>query len=135
MRWSATHGRFVVFAGLLLLAWYLSSLLETNGGWGWHDPMAISPWRGHQLAGWTALVAGAAVAGAAMWRPTRWTIFAPALIATLTYVVIRPVYLIGTPPDYFLSDQAVARWYLTASCLLQVLALGSTLIPPARRAV
>jgi hypothetical protein len=59
---------------------------------------------------------------------------APVLVAALR-LMIRQLYLIGSPADYFLSDRASARWYLAALCLLQIVALGLTMLPPARRRI
>lgn len=134
MRWSTGRGRFVVLASLLLLAWYVSVLLETNAGWGWRDPEYAVSWKGRQLALWTSVLAAASLMGAAIWRPSSWTILAPALVAAVS-LVIRRLYLIGSPPDYFLSDQASARWYVAGLCLIQLVAVGLTLVPPARRQV
>ncbi len=134
MRWSTTRGRLVVIASLALLVWYVSVLLRTNAGWGWSDPEYAVPWSGRRLASGTAVALAAALIGAAIWRPSRWTILVPALVA-LVSLMIRRLYLIGSPPDYFLSDQASARWYLAALCLLQLVAVGLTVIPPVRRRI
>jgi hypothetical protein len=132
MRWSATQARFVVLASLALLGWYVSTLMETNAGWGWGDPEFSATWSGRPLAIWTAVAAAAALIGAAIWRPSRWTILAPALVAALG-LVIRQLYVIGSPPDFFLSDHASARWYLAGLCLLQLVVLGLTIIPAVGR--
>ncbi len=134
MRWSTTRGRLVVIASLALLVWYVSGLLQTNAGWGWGDPEYAASWSGRRLASGTAVALAAALIGAAIWRPSRWTILVPALVA-LVSLMIRRLYLIGSPPDYFLSDQASARWYLAALCLLQLVAVGLTVIPPVRRRI
>jgi hypothetical protein len=132
MNWSATKGRFVVIASLVALAWYVSVLVETNAGWGWNDPEYAAAWSGRSLAVWMAAAGAAGLMAAAVWRPRRWTILAPALIAGLS-LVIRRLYVIGSPPDYFLSDQASARWFLAALCLLQLIAVALTVVPPAGR--
>ena len=119
-----------MLGALFLLTWYVSVLLETNAGWGWGDPEYAVPWKGRQLASWASVAAGAALVAAAIWRPSWWTILAPAMVGALTHVVIRRLYLIGSPPDYFLSDRASVRWFFAASCVLQVVALGLTLVPP-----
>jgi hypothetical protein len=128
MSWSATKGRFVVIASLVALAWYVSVLVNTNAGWGWTDPAYAEAWSGRSLAIWMAAVGAAGLMAAAVWRPHRWTIFAPALIAGLS-LVIRRLYVIGSPPDYFLSDRASARWFLVALCFLQLIAVALTVVP------
>ena len=132
MNWSPAKGQFVVLASLVPLAWYVSVLVNTNAGWGWTDPEYAVPWTGRGVATWTAVVGAAALIVAAAWRPSWWTIFARAFVAVLS-LVTRRLYLIGSPPDYFLSDRASARWFLAAVCLLQLLALAMTLVPPAPR--
>ena len=132
MNWSATKGRFVVIASLVVLGWYVSVLVNTNAGWGWTDPEYAAAWRGRSLAIWMAAVGAAGLMTAAVWRPHRWTIFAPALIAPLS-LAIRRLYVIGSPPDYFLNDGASARWFLAALCLLQLIAVALTVVPPVGR--
>ena len=131
MRWSSAKGQFVVLASLGLLVWYVSVLLDTNAGWGWTDPEYSTPWIGRSLAGWTAAAGAAALIAAAVWRPRWWTIFAPALVALLG-LVARRLYPVGSPPDFFLEDGASARWFALAQCLLQLLALALTVVPPAQ---
>jgi hypothetical protein len=123
----------VALSALALLTWYVSVLFETNAGWGWGDPEFAAPWRGRQLALWISVAVGAAIGAAAIWVPSRWITLSPALIGALTLLLIRRLYLIGSPPDYFLADQASVRWYFAASCVLQAVALALTLPPPARR--
>jgi len=134
MSWPATRGRFVVIAALFVLGWYVSVLVNTNGGWGWNDPEYAVAWRGRGLAIWSAVAGAAVLLAAAAWRPRRWTIVVPALIAGLG-LAIRRLYVIGSPPDYFLNDGASARWFLAALCLLQLIAVALTVVPPAGRAV
>jgi hypothetical protein len=131
MNWSATKGRFVVLASLFVLAWYVSVLLNTNAGWGWGDPEYSAPWIGRSLAIWVPAIGAAAVIAASVWRPYRWTIFAPALVAAIG-LLTRRLYPIGSPPDFFLHDQASARWVAAALFLLQLLALALSVVPPLR---
>jgi hypothetical protein len=132
MNWSPTKGRFVVIASLVLLGWYVSVLVNTNGGWGWNDPEYAVAWRGRSLAVWTAVAGALGLMAAAAWRPHRWTILAPALVAVLS-LVTRRLYLIGSPADYFLEDRASARWFAAALCLLQLIAVALTVVPSAGR--
>jgi len=53
------------------------------------------------------VVLAIALLAAAVWRPYRWTIFAPALVAALG-LLSRRLYLMESPPDYFLEDRARA---------------------------
>jgi hypothetical protein len=130
MNWSAAKGQFVVLASLMPLAWCVSVLENTNGGWG-SDPEFAVPWMGRSLAGWSAAVGAAALVGAAFWRPGRWTILAPALVGLLSDVA-RRLFPIGSPPYFFLHDQPSARWVAVAFGLLQLMALALTLVPPVR---
>jgi hypothetical protein len=127
---SHRFSNVVVLASLIPLAWYVSVLVDTNAGWGWTDPKYAVAWIGRSLAGWTAAAGAAALTAAAVWRPYRWTVFAPALVAVIA-LVTRRLYLIGSPWHYFLSYRVSARWFLAAVCLLQILALTLMVVPPA----